>query len=310
MPVLFFWLLVSACGGAPSSSTASGSGTGWIAFTSSDAGPRDVFIIPAISPAKTERPSEPIQLTDNPTDDGFAAWSPDGTRIAFVSDRNGNADIFVVDVTGALESGEIPEGFPITENPAEDFFPSWSPDGTKIAFLSNRDGDFEIYLINVGSAMKGARDAGLAKLTENNTDEFYVVWSPDGSQLAFQTSRDGNFEIYRMNTDGLEQKNLTNNPAGDGFPDWSPDGDRISFSTDRDRDFEIYVMNTDGSGQINLTNNPADDQVPSWSPDGAFLAFATNRDGNFEIYVMNNDGSGLVRLTDSSADEQFPAWQP
>jgi len=106
-------------------------------------------------------------------------------------------------------------------------------------------------------------------------------------RIAFNSNRDGNWEIYVMNGDGTGQTRLTNNPAEDFSPAWSPDGLRIAFSSKRDGNPEIYIMNADGTGQTRLTNSPANDVHPTWSPDGTRIAFETDRDGNSEIYVMN-----------------------
>jgi len=132
---------------------------------------------------------------------------------------------------------------------------------------------------------------------------------PYRDRIAFHSDRDGNREIYVMNTDGSGQTNLTNNPADDWGPSWSPDG-RLVFVSDRDGNREIYVMNADGSGVTRLTNNLAHDQDPSWSPDGGHIAFKSERDGKEEIYVMNADGSGQTRLTDNPADDWGPSWSP
>jgi hypothetical protein len=128
-----------------------------------------------------------------------------------------------------------------------------------IAFASNRDGNWEIYVMN-------ADGSGVTRLTNNPADDRVPSWSPDGRRIAFDSKRDGNYEIYVMNADGSGQTNLTNNPADDYMPSWSPDGRRIAFDSKRDGNYEIYVMNADGSGVTRLTNNPAFDCCPAWSP--------------------------------------------
>ncbi|MGH7597876.1 MAG: TolB family protein [bacterium] len=103
-------------------------------------------------------------------------------------------------------------------------------------------------------------------ITNNPAAESSPNWSPDGTQIAFISNRDGNFEIYTMNADGTSQTNRTNYPALDADPAWSPDGTKIVFETDRDGAPEIYVMNADGSGQTNLSSNPAGEISPDWQP--------------------------------------------
>jgi hypothetical protein len=119
---------------------------------------------------------------------------------------------------------------------------AWAQAG-RIAFISKRDGNWEIYVMN-------ADGSGQTNLTNNPAHDWGPSWSPDGRRIAFYSDRDGNWEIYVMNADGSGQTNLTNNPADDWGPSWSPDGRRIAFFSDRDGNREIYVMNADGSGQI------------------------------------------------------------
>jgi len=131
-----------------------------------------------------------------------------------------------------------------------------------------------------------------------------------GTKIAFESSRDGQFEIYKMNSDGGGQTRLTTNAASDTEADWSPDGTKIAFTSLRDGNEEIYVMNSNGSGQTNLSNNAAFDFGPSWSPNGTKIAFSSQRDGNNEIYVMNSDGSGQTNLSNNAASDNAASWSP
>jgi Tol biopolymer transport system component/serine/threonine protein kinase len=129
-------------------------------------------------------------------------------------------------------------------------------------------------------------------------------------KLAFDSQRDGHWEVCTMNADGSGLVNLTNHPAEDGDPSWSPDGQRIAFDTDRDGNWEIYAMNAEGSGATRLTNHPADDDHPAWSPDGRHIAFKSNRDENWEIYVVNVADLSVTNLTRHPAADRTPAWSP
>ena len=128
------------------------------------------------------------------------------------------------------------------------------------------------------------------------------------AQIAFQSDRDRNYEIYVMDDDGKNPRNLTNQPDTDLAPSWSPDGTRIAFVSDRDRNDEIYVMDADGGNQQNLTNDPNFDVSPAWSPDGKRIVFSSDRDGNWEIYVMDADGGNPQRLTNNRHEDASPTW--
>jgi Tol biopolymer transport system component len=146
------------------------------------------------------------------------------------------------------------------------------------------------------------------------------TWSPDGSKIAFLSTRDGNGEIYVMDADGSNEFNLSNNTAEDQHPAWSPDSSQIAFASARDGNWEIYVMDSDGSNPVRLTNDPADDRHVLWSPDGLYIAFVSQRDPsdpaqmergqNEYLYVINADGSNQIRLTDELGIPRKPAWSP
>ena len=136
----------------------------------------------------------------------------------------------------------------LTNNSALDQTPVWSPDGQKIAFASERDGNQEIYVMD-------ANGANTRRLTFNSTDDYSPAWSPDGRKIAFSSERDGNVEIYVMDTDGANPRRLTSNSENDYRPAWSPDGQEIAFMSYRDGNQEIYVMDTDGANPRRLTYN-------------------------------------------------------
>ncbi len=226
-------------------------------------------------------------------------------KIAFCSFREGNSEIYVMNVNGTNVTR-------LTFDAAADQEPSWAPDGSKIVFSSDRGALAGSLAINVMAA-NGTTPIRLTDTTYNSAPP----WSPDGSKIAFQSARNSfNYEIYTMNADGTSQTRITNNLSKDTQPAWSPDGSKIAFQSDRGltADFyEIYVMNADGSNQTRLTNSPGViDRNPTWSPDGSKIAFDSSSAGvdDFEICVINADGTGQIRLTNNNVHDQSPAWSP
>ncbi len=230
------------------------------------------------------------------TGDLEAAFPGANGRIAFESERDGNGEIYSMEPDASDQTR-------LTQSPAADTDPAWSPDGRSIVFTSNRDGNDEIYTMN-------ADGSGQTRLTTSPGSDSNPSWSPDGRSIVFASRRDGQSEIYVMNADGTGQTRLTNNTAPDAVPSWSTDGTKIAFTSGRDGRNQIYVMNVDGSNQTRLTTDAGSDVSPAWSPDGKKIAFASNRDGNYEIYAMNTDGSDQTRLTRNLDVDLDPAWSP
>ena len=276
-----------------------------IAFDSNRDGNSEIYVMDADG-GNLQR------LTNHPDGDFHPSWSPDGKWIAFLSRRDQvrskhgiAAEIYVMDAGGGNPQR-------LTNDPHDDYHPSWSPDGKQIAFASVRDGNTDIYVIDADGGNE-------QRLTNNPLYDYSPSWSPDGERIVFIARREGHFrkdfdlthEIYVMDADGGNEQRLTENRRYDFSPSWSPDGKRIAFASDRKGDFvnyEIYVMDADGANLQRLTNNRHHDWYPSWSPDGKQIAFASRRDGNYEIYVMDADGGNQKNLTNHPEDDEAPAW--
>ncbi len=218
--------------------------------------------------------------------------SPDGRRIAYV--LNGDIWVMNADATGHVN---------LTNNAAYEGFPKWSPDGQKLAFSSDRDGNNEVYTMNGDGSNQ-------VNLTKNPAYDAGSSWSPDGSKILFTSERDGNAELYFMDSDGSNPTNLSNNPAGDALGVYSHDGLRIAFVSGRDQVADrIYVMTSDGSSLLlDVPNAPAGG-LPSWSPDDGHIAF-TGGATNAEIIVMSPDGTQQTNITNNAAEDRDANWSP
>jgi len=201
----------------------------------------------------------------------------------------------------------------LTDGEWNDFNPSFSPDGKRIAFSSHWVVGSDLFIIN-------ADGSGKTRLTEGPAEDSDPVWSPDGRFIAFESNRESehesacvtlcSFEIYVMDSDGSNVRRLTDNPSLDSEAAWSPDGSRIAFSSGRFGNSEIMAMESDGSNLVRLTNGSGWDFQPAWSPDGRQIVFSSDRDGRHNIYVMDADGSNVRRLTNNPAQDWSPVWSP
>jgi Tol biopolymer transport system component len=190
-------------------------------------------------------------LTQAPGEDVYPAWSPDGTRIAFGSDRDGDYEIYVVNVDGTAL-------LQVTNDSGEDDGPAWTPDGARIGFSSDRGGDFDIYVVTlIGGS--------LVNLTENPGSDALPAWSSDGQTIAFTSSRDGFYGLYLMDADGGNTRSVvTDINLYAYFPSWGPGDSSLVFSG-ASVNFDIWTVRPDGSGLVNLTNDAAVDGEPVWA---------------------------------------------
>jgi TolB protein len=224
------------------------------------------------------------QLTNHSAVDYMPAWSPDASRIAFVSVRSGHQEIYTIRPDGS-------ELVQLTQGTAHNSEPVWSPDGKSIAFRSERERKPRVYLMN-------ADGSGQRALTQDTFPATTPSWSPDGRQILYASPRSGHTEIHVMNADGSDARQLTTTTVGhSSVPMWSKGG-TIVFWTTRDGNDEVYAMNADGSNARNLTNSPARDVPVALSRDGAYVYIRSTRDrAQNDIYRMKVDGGEVVRVT-------------
>ncbi|OAI52039.1 hypothetical protein AYO44_16770, partial [Planctomycetaceae bacterium SCGC AG-212-F19] len=204
-----------------------------------------------------------------------ATFSPDGRYCAFVQSRaNLNLKLVIRDLKEDRDAVFDPgAGFNGMRHP------SIAPDHSRVLFSIPANSGQQIQSVNI----KGEDRKSLTASSINHWPSF----SPDGKQIVFGSSRDGDFEIYVMDADGNNTVRLTHSPGMDVRPAWSPDGKRIAWVSNRDGQLEIYVMNADGTGVRRLTNHPERDDYPAWHPDGTKLVEVAERDGKFDLYLLD-----------------------
>jgi len=276
---------------------------------------------------------------------------PEGPgRIAFISDRGGDWDIYTMNPDGS-------DVINVTQNEAGDHYPNWIAGGRRIAFRSQRgrdDGGWDRWEIDLdGSDAErvamperlNSPDAGtfpevhpsgsyLVYAAERDGDQnlfvsrfdgggerplahapgldYRPLWSPSGDRVLFISERDGNAEVYVVGADGQNLKRLTDCGGIDRYARWSPDGQRVVFASDCETgdSLELYVMNADGSDIRRLTGNEAEDGEPAWSPDGRWIVFRSNASGNAEVCSVNVESREIVNLTQDEAYDGEPVWSP
>lgn len=266
-----------------------------------------------------------------------SVFSGRGTEIAYESDRDGNWEIYVLDVAHGVTVN-------LTRHSADDINPAWSPDGSKIAFSADRNGDGqpEIYIMS-------ANGSGLRRVSTGSRSYFSPSWSRDGNWLIVVV---GFGQIYRMNEDGSNEEqlgrgflpslsvdnawllyyaesastidsdifvtnltthqiiNLTNNRANEWGARWSPDNEQIVFATLRGGKTRIYAMNADGSDEHAITNTRTNETSPSWSFDGENIVYSAETNGSKQLYLVSTEGGNPQQITADAGNHQAPVWRP
>ncbi|HUK35845.1 MAG TPA: Tol-Pal system beta propeller repeat protein TolB [Vicinamibacterales bacterium] len=271
------------------------------------------------------------------------------TKIGFTSDRDGER------LSGTIENRTVKEIYiadydgenqqRVTVGRTLNAFPSWSPDGRSIAYVSWRRGQPNIFVSHI-------YDGTLDEITKGAGENYLPAWSPDGTRIAFASTRDGHSQIYVANRDGSNVRRLTNSPALDTTPTWSPKGNEIAFTSDRSGSPQIYVVGADGlggvqrltaesyvdrptwSGETNeiafesrtgarqfdikvidmntrtvkqLTFGEGSNESPAFAPNGRHIVFMSDRTGKFQIYTMTRDGRDVRQLTKAGVNT-LPSW--
>ncbi|MBH8566957.1 PD40 domain-containing protein [Nostoc sp. CENA67] len=235
-------------------------------------------------------------ITNNPPGNRFPVWSPDGKRIAFVSGRDGNLEIYLMNADGSGQRN-------LTKNPLRDFYPTWSPNGKQIAFVSEYNSTINIYLMNADGSKR-------TLLTKDVIHNDSPSWSSNGQQIAFAGSR--GFYVINANGSGLIPLQDNNLPL---YPVWSPDGKRILLASSGCNlsEFEIYTVNADGTQKISLLKKSTKNSIYrlAWSPDGKQIIFVSKdcQNDSSQLYIMNANGSKLRRLLSINYFIN-PSWSP
>lgn len=284
------------------------------------------------------------QITATETESGVTATAtvtvtPKLTgKIAFLSTRDGNSEVYLMNPDGTNQRN-------LTNNPANDNEISFSPDGSQILFISDRDGSvFHLFIMN-------SDGTNVRQLTTGTQDEWGPIFTPDSTQILFFRTTTNGDEIFIMNADTTNQRQLTNNNVGDVMPSMTPDQQWVIYEEQVGKNYTLFRMKADGTGAQALTSTDVDseyhcispdgskiaysesnhittinvdgsrrqqltfpsgyqDRHPWYSPDGAYIAFASTRDGQYEIYVMDADGKNPRRLTTGTSLDYFPIWGP
>ena len=236
-------------------------------------------------------------LSNHPVDDMDPDWSPDGTKIAFVSTRNDRVhQIYVMNADGN-------NLIKLTDRPRKKRYPDWSPDGQQIAFTV-MDAVPHIDVMDADGKNR-------VRFEDHATEP---SWSPDGHQIAFLSGRDGGSEIYVKDADGQGLEKVTHDFLGGHSPSFSPDGQRITYYRSHEGFKHIYVVDTDGKNLNRLTHNQGHHSHPTWSPDGGAIAYVVSKDlffGGATIHLMTADGKYLKQLSDVHAGIDYqPDFSP
>lgn len=222
-------------------------------------------------------------------------WSPDGTKLAYVSFEKKKPIVFVQ----SLVSGQR---YAVANFKGNNSAPSWSPDGKRLAIVLTHSANSQVYTIN-------ADGTGLQQVTRSSAIDTEPVWSPDGSSIYFTSNRGGAPQIYRIPSTGGDAKRVTFEGSYNVSPRVSPDGKSLAYIRQEQGRFRVTLQDL-ASGQVQILSDTAQDESPSFAPNGRMILYATSVGGKGALAAVSSDGRVKQRLSETGGDVREPAWGP
>lgn len=243
------------------------------------------------------------QITSDGSFKSHLSWSPDGKKLLFTRIHKGKMELCTVEPLQGSKVESLVQPPPNTPH----FDGSWSLDAKQIAYvhdiLQGTDGKLQINMVNADGTQPKI-------IIPHKAFEESPRFTPDGQNLVWVSTRDGNQEIYSFELNSAKVTRLTQSPGFDNNPNVRKDGQRVVFSSSRYGNFEILSMKMDGSDVKRLTNHGSLDVWPAFNPDGGKIAFTSNRTGNYNIFLMDENGGNLAQITNNRGVNNFAAWNP
>ena len=259
-----------------------------------------VFFIIGSNISAEEQPLKNVNNMPN-------AFTSDSKRIIFqthVSSKSGKYKMQLLSMN--IDGSDIRQEKVVADRMG---WPEFTRDGKRAALFAMVGKNYDIFVVNMRIENNLSDFTSVQRITNHPKEDFFISWSPEEERIAFYSHRDESAQIYVMNDDGSNIKNLSSNKARESDPDWSIQN-LITFQSDLAGNNDVWIMDDKGNNRKNLTNHPSEDHFGDWSPDGEYIVFSSDRDGDEDLYIMKKDGSGLRQITNAEGTDHWPLWSP